>query len=156
LEGQAIGLLELAELPNAERAVIELLSDVLRPAFDGLANTFVEPHREADPALAERGYKMLWTIMKVAAHMADATHDSIARRRAADRLAKTRDCKLLHQEEFAEALKAEADAIGETPAKSINFVRKVAPGLQGRINSKSKPGKERIFAGVDLIRASKC
>ena len=76
LEGQAIGLLEFDELPKVDRAVLELLSDVLRPAFDELANTFVEPHRKTDPALAERGYRMLWVMMKAAADMADATHDS--------------------------------------------------------------------------------
>jgi hypothetical protein len=56
LEGQAIGLLESDDLPEGNREVLELLSDVLRPAFDELANTFVEPHRKTHPALAERGY----------------------------------------------------------------------------------------------------
>jgi hypothetical protein len=152
LEGQAIGLLELDKLPKVDRAALELLSNVLRPAFDDLADTFVEPYRETKPALAERGYQMLWVIMKAAADMAGVTHDSIARRKAADKLANARYCKLLEREGFAEAVKTEADRIGRTPAKSDKFVLAVAPGLQERIGSKKKPGKDKIFAAVDLIK----
>jgi hypothetical protein len=93
--------------------------------------------------------------MKAAADMADATHDSIARRKAADRMAITRDRKLLHQEEFAEAVKAEADRIGTEPAKSAKFVQAVAPGLKDRLGLPSKPGKDKIFTAVDLIRDCK-
>ena len=88
---------------------------------------------------------MLWAIMKAAADMADATHDSIARRKAADRMAITRDRKLLHQEEFAEALKAEAGRLRMVPAKSVKFVRAVAPGLKDRLALKSEPGKDKIL-----------
>jgi hypothetical protein len=155
LEGQAIGLFDFDKLPDGDREAIVLLTDVLRPAFDELANTFVEPHRKTDPALAERGYRMLWALMKAAADMADATHDSTARRKLADAMANSRELKRDRQEEFAKAVKAEADLIGIEPAKGPNFVRKVAPGLQERIGSKKMPGKDRIFAAVDLIRDSK-
>ena len=77
----------------------------------------------------------------------------IARRKEADKLAKAR--KLLEQEEFAEAVRTEAEVVGTAPAKSAKFVQAVAPGLQERIGSKKKPGKDKIFAAVDLIRRDK-
>ena len=153
LEGQAIGLFEFDKLPEGDREAIELLTDVLRPAFDELANTFVELHRKTDPALAERGYQMLWALMKAAADMADATHDSTARRKRDDAMATKRDLKRDHQEEFARAVRDEADRIGTKPAKSAKFVQAVAPGLKERIGSKKPPGKDRIFAAVGLIKA---
>jgi hypothetical protein len=66
LEGQAIFPLEFGELPKGDREALELSSDVLRPVFDELAATFLEPHRTTDLALAERGYRLLWAALKAA------------------------------------------------------------------------------------------
>lgn len=98
---------------------------------------------------------MLWAMMKAAAEITYAAYDAGAQRKVEDRMAVTRDRKLLHQEEFAEAVKAEADALNLTPAKSPNFVLAVAPGLKERLKLKSQPGRDKIFTAVDLIRSCK-
>jgi hypothetical protein len=159
LEEQAIFSLGLHALSKGDREALELSIQVIRPLFDELADTFVEPYRETNPALVERGRQMLLALLK-AASMIGAPSGPIApeietdvRDRAA---AQSRASKIPHQEKFAKAVKAEADHIRAEPAKSAKFVRAVAPGLKRRLDLKSEPGKYRIFAAVDLIRAWKC
>ena len=88
---------------------------------------------------------MLWAIMKAAADMADATHNSIVRRKAADKLAKARYCKLLEQEEFAETVKTEAELVGTAPAKSAKFVQAVAAGLQSKSAQRRNRAKTKFL-----------
>jgi hypothetical protein len=159
LEGSAIFSLALSELSKGDREALELSSEVIRPLFNELADTFVESYRETQPALAEQGYKLLWAALRAAAtigkHSAvtedtsEIGADVVKEKRAG----RARNGKPRHQEEFVMALKAEADALGEAPVKSIGFVQKIAPGLQTRIGSKKRPGKDRIYTAVDLIRA---
>ena len=66
LEGQAIFPLEFSVLSEGDRNALELSSNVIRSLFDELVDTFVEPYRETQPALAERGYQMLWAALKAA------------------------------------------------------------------------------------------
>ena len=66
LEGQAIAPLEFSELSEGNRNALELSSNVIRSLFDEMANTFFEPLRETQPAVAERGYQMLWAALKAA------------------------------------------------------------------------------------------
>jgi hypothetical protein len=66
LEGQAIPPLEFSPLSKGDRDALELSSNVIRPLFDELVDTFVEPYRETVPAKAARGYRILWAALKAA------------------------------------------------------------------------------------------
>ena len=77
IEGQTISRLEFPEdLPEGDREVLELSSDVIRAVFDELAGTFIEPHRETHPALAERGYQLLWAAMRAASNIVKLTENA--------------------------------------------------------------------------------
>ena len=77
LEGQAIGKLEFDERPKGdrEREDLEVSSDALRSSFDELVDTFVEPYRETQPDLAERGYQVLWALMKATSNIVRLTEN---------------------------------------------------------------------------------
>jgi hypothetical protein len=89
IEGQAIGLLEFGErLTKAELGALDAASNDLRSSFEELVETFFETHRQAHPALAERGYELIWAAMTSAA--------SILRITEGVRLADVRDSLKKH------------------------------------------------------------
>jgi hypothetical protein len=52
--------------PKPALEELESSKDVVRPLFDELADTFFEPYRDAHPALAARGYRLLFDLMRAA------------------------------------------------------------------------------------------
>ena len=150
---------------NPEFQERESLMDAIFPAFDELADTFFEPLRATRPDVAERGYYLLNALLKAAetigrndpilaaeVALASEAEAQVAKRKQANNAQKG---KPAHQSTFAIAVKAEADALGKTPAKSIEFVNAVAPGVQKRIGATKTPGKQRIWTAVALLRAQK-
>ena len=49
-----------------DRAELERALSALRPSFEELAKSFLDPLREQDPALYEQGYYRLWSLMGAA------------------------------------------------------------------------------------------
>jgi hypothetical protein len=148
LEGQAIFLLELRELPDRE--VLELSSSVIRSLFDELANTFVEPYRETEPALAERGYQMLWALMKAASNMATVVRSFIASEIAADvrdnSTTEARRSRKAH-DDYADAKLTEAvvKAMKQTrtpPAVSESYVRFIEGAVRDELKRSYQPMKK--------------
>lgn len=66
LEDKAISRLEYQGLSKPALEELELSKDVVRPLFDELADTFFELYRDAHPALADRGYRLLFDLMRAA------------------------------------------------------------------------------------------
>jgi hypothetical protein len=150
LEGQAIWLLEFDELPRGDREVLELSSNVIRSLFDELANTFVEPYRETQPALAEQGYQMLWAVMKAASNMAAGTQGSIARKIAADvqhnATSEALSVRKQH-DEYADArlTEAVAKAMNKDKTKaavSDSYVKKIEGAVRDDLKQSYRPIKK--------------
>jgi hypothetical protein len=66
LEDKAISRLAYQGLSKPALEELESSKDVFRPLFDELADTFFEPYRDAHPALAARGYRLLFDLMRAA------------------------------------------------------------------------------------------
>jgi hypothetical protein len=149
IEGMAIPGLVFSDLQEGDLAALRAASDALRPAFEELAGTFSGPYRE-------RGYQLLWALMKATIDIGYIYHSSSGRRKKSDlkaiKMEATRSGKAPKQEEFANAVKSEADLLKITPAKSKKFAQSVAPGLKERLGLNEPPGRDRILAAVDLLR----
>jgi hypothetical protein len=137
LEGTAIFSLAFREL---DREALELSSNVIRPLFDELADTFVEPYRETNPALAQRGRQMLLALLK-AASIIGAPHGAIAPERETDvRDNSTRPAQRVRKlhDEYANAklTDAVAKAVGPgntPPPMSDRYVRSIEPAVRDEL-----------------------
>ena len=99
LEDKAISRLEYQGLSKPALEELELSKDVVRPLFDELADTFFELYRDAHPALADRGYRLLFDLMRAAEIIGRYTESQADRFEAAKQAAK---------QEKAEAVKRDA------------------------------------------------
>ena len=135
LEGSAIFSLALSELSKGDREALELSSEVIRSLFDELATTFVEPYRETNPGLAERGYQILWSALRAASIIGQ--HGAIASERAEgvfDPAVRARLTQAL-SDEYANARLAWAveKAIGQTGTKlstSVTYARSIEANVR--------------------------
>ena len=136
LEGQAIAPLAFSELSKGDRNALELSSSVIRSLFDELGNTFFEPLRETQPALAERGYQMLWAALMAASiigvHTKSETERIEARQVAAEEEA-AEDEKQDRMEACRGTRKAKADALYEV----VKAIKSREPNLS---QSESRQG----------------
>jgi hypothetical protein len=150
LEGQAIWLLEFDELPKGDREALELSSNVIRSLFGQLANTFVEPYRETQQALAEHGYQMLWALMKATSNMVAVAHGSIARKILADVQdnagSRMRSGREPH-DEYADTklTEAVAKAMNEDKTRaavSDSYVKRIADAVRDDLKQSYQPFKK--------------
>jgi hypothetical protein len=158
-------LLGFDELPKGDREVLELSSNVIRSLFDELANTFVEPYREMQPALAEQGYQMLWAVMKAASNMGACTHGSIARKIAADVFdaakssgtAPARGSRKA-KDKYANAMLAEAvaEAVGngkDPPPRSAAYIKSIEPAVRAKLKRANPPiEKPPDWPGISTMK----
>jgi len=147
IEGMAIPLLVSGDnLPEGELTSLRSASEALRPAFEELAGIFSGPYRE-------RGHQMLWELMKATVEIVHVRHNSSARMgrndeeaekagRASDRVAR-----------FDMAVLDVAEQKGRKISKSKEFARDVGQGVKEQLNLDRLPGKEKIGASVDRLRA---
>jgi hypothetical protein len=169
LEGQAIAPLEFSELSKGDRNALELSSSVIRSLFDELGNTFFEPLRETQPALAERGYQMLWAALTAASiigvHTESETERIEARRVAAEEEA-AEDEKQDRMEACRGTRKEKADALYEV-VKAIKSrepnlsAERIAPKVRAeldRLGYKADKGTSisTIKAACKRVRTEQC
>jgi hypothetical protein len=147
IEGMAIPLLVSSDdLPEGELTSLRVASDALRPAFEELASTFSESYRE-------RGHQMLWALMKATVDILRANHNSGVRMRGDDEEAEREGRASDRVARFDMAVLDVAERKGRKISKSKEFARDVAPGVKEQLKLDKPPGKERIGASVDRLRA---
>jgi hypothetical protein len=66
LEDKAISRLVSQDLSKPALEGLESAMGAVRPLFDELADAFFEPYQDAHPALADRGYHLLFDLMRAA------------------------------------------------------------------------------------------
>jgi hypothetical protein len=152
IEGMAIPLLVSGDdLPGGELTSLRSASEALRPAFEELAGTFSGPYRE-------RGYQMLWELMKATVEIVHVNHNSGVRRKAGEKKAEKEvlasDRIARDHEALDAAVEEEARCIERPLRKSDKFVLLVAPGVKERLGLKELPGREKIWAAVDRLKGS--
>jgi hypothetical protein len=147
IEGMAIQLLVSSDdLPEGELTSLRVASDALRPAFEELASTFSESYRE-------RGHQMLWALMKATVDIVHANHNSGLRMRADDEEAEREGWASDHVARFDMAVLDVAERKGRNISKSKEFALAVAPGVKEQLGRDKPPGKEKVWASVDRLRA---